>query len=175
MATLPGPLATLLPPLLLATVAAVHLHHARHDRLATWKGGGFAMFASLDSASLRRLRATASINGRTLEVPIWDAADLAEVAARVSTLPGAQGLQQLARAVHQRPWAIAPSPAPAGRPGDRLIPAAPGQTPVLPLERTEVTLWQTRLDHQGRLRAELLGNASWPDGSAGAADPGAPR
>lgn len=46
----------LLPALLLVLVAAVHVADRRTEDLTPWKGGGFAMFSTIDSPSERLIR-----------------------------------------------------------------------------------------------------------------------
>lgn len=60
-----------LPAMVLSTVALSQITCAKTSVLAPWKGGGFGMFATIDSISKRPLRVFAEVNGerRTVVLP----------------------------------------------------------------------------------------------------------
>jgi len=90
-------IARLAAPLLLATLAILQLLLVRHADLSPWLGGGFGMFATIDSRSERHLVVFAESPGliRELEIPEW----LEARAERVRALPTDVRLREFARDV----------------------------------------------------------------------------
>lgn len=90
-------------PLLLVAVAALQIHLAHAHRLSPWKGGGFGMFATVDVAGLRYIRAY--LLTQEGEVPIRVRRDGARIrgparlASIAATMPTAARLDALADAL----------------------------------------------------------------------------
>ena len=93
-------------PALLVVVAVHHLALARLHHLNPWKGGGFAMFSSIDSPGLRVVSAFLVDDGRDVPVRL-PAGDLLEPRlSKLRTLPSPGRLDELARALAARSWRI---------------------------------------------------------------------
>jgi hypothetical protein len=58
------------PVLLLCAVAGVQFWLNRTEKLAPWKGGGFGMFSTTDSAASRRVRIRLEGPGLDMRIPI---------------------------------------------------------------------------------------------------------
>jgi hypothetical protein len=111
------------PSALLCAIAATQMILASTAGLSPWKGGGFGMFASIDSSPFRWVRLYVEAADRSEEIAV--PASLADAAGRVAAWPHRRALVRLARAVaarerrHGRPvdrvrvevWRAAISPA----------------------------------------------------------------
>jgi hypothetical protein len=89
-------------PILLVLVAISQRTLARQAGLSPWKGGGFGMFATVDSPSARFLRVYLVHGGEGLPVFLPD--KLSPLAREVRTLPSRSRLEQLARSVAEGIW-----------------------------------------------------------------------
>jgi len=87
-------------PGLLVAVACTQIVLAKTADLSPWLGGGFGMFATLDSRGERHLTILAESSGllRELAMP----PELEDQAERVRALPSPPRLQALARAILER-------------------------------------------------------------------------
>ncbi len=85
---------SLLPPIVLVTVAFAQIWLAHAEHLAPWSGGGFGMFSSQDAGGTRHLHAFALHPGvrRELELP----SELRDEISRALVLPTAARLRALA-------------------------------------------------------------------------------
>lgn len=83
-----------LPALLLVVVAIAQIALARTAHLSAWSGGGFGMFATMDSPARRHLHAWAIRPGLRSELEIPD--DLEMPARRALALPIESRLRPLA-------------------------------------------------------------------------------
>lgn len=90
-----------LPPLLLASVAAVQLALALGAGLSPWSGGGFGMFSTADAGGRRHLHALVLRPGMVREVDVPP--ELAVEALRVQTFPIHRLARDLARELAARP------------------------------------------------------------------------
>ena len=132
-----------LAPCLLLAVAAVQIPLAKAWLLTAWKGGGFGMFSTLDSASFRPVRAYAYGDGfdRRLEIP----QPLAGPTVAAACLPTERRLVDLAR---------------------RLAPIVQRAEPKARGVRVEV--WKTEFDGAtSTLRVYLWRSAHWEFPDAG--------
>jgi hypothetical protein len=86
-----------LPACLLVAVAAAQIAAARCGPISPWVGGGFGMFATLDSPARRHVHATALRTGLREEVEIPP--ELDREVRRAVSLPTAHRLRVLARAL----------------------------------------------------------------------------
>jgi hypothetical protein len=137
-------MAWLAAPLLLAAVGLLQILLAHQAGLSPWLGGGFGMFATIDSRSERHLVVFADSPGliRELEIP----ESLEEEAERVRALPTEARMRSLAR---------------------NLVSGARHRLPGL--SRVRIQLWRTTyepgtLARRDRLARELILEASEIDG-----------
>ena len=89
-----------LPAAMLVTVACGQIWASRTLGLSPWKGGGFGMFASLDSRPFRYVRIYVSAPERSEELLV--APSLERAAAAAELMPVTGHLDSLARAVVDR-------------------------------------------------------------------------
>jgi hypothetical protein len=89
-----------LPAAVLVIVACTQIWASRAHGLSPWKGGGFGMFASLDSRPFRYARIFVHAADRDEELTVTPSLERAAAAAEL--LPTARQLDQLARAVVAR-------------------------------------------------------------------------
>src|SRR5262245_45218631 len=89
-----------LPPVLLAVVAVTQLALARTGSLTPWKGGGVAMFSTLEHAAYRGVRVAHEWPARTegMEMPLSLEAD----ALRAAAFPADWLLRRLAEGIVAR-------------------------------------------------------------------------
>ena len=85
----------LVPAALLVVIAMIQLPSALGGLLSPWKGGGFGMFASLDSISNRPLRVFAEVDGQRR--PVRLPAPVLRQWQTVRGFPSDQGLRRVAR------------------------------------------------------------------------------
>lgn len=104
-------LAVVLPAALLALVACTQIALTFLTPLSPWKGGGFGMFASLDSLQFREVRVYVEGPDRSEELALPDS--LLLPANRVAVLPTARAMDRLASHVFARE-------ARRGTPADRV-------------------------------------------------------
>ncbi len=85
-----------LAPIVLIGVGLLQLYLAHSVELSPWKGGGFGMFAAIDSPSMRVLAAEGlSQDNQRLDLEVLDALD-DSTRQRIRTLPQESDLEQLA-------------------------------------------------------------------------------
>ena len=85
-----------LVPIVLVCVGLLQLYLAHTVELSPWKGGGFGMFAAIDSPSMRVLAAEGlSQDNQRLNLDVLDALD-DSTRQRIRTLPQESDLEQLA-------------------------------------------------------------------------------
>jgi hypothetical protein len=89
-----------LPAVVLAIVACTQIWASRTHALSPWKGGGFGMFASLDSRPFRYARIFVHATDRAEEITVTPSLERATASAEL--LPTAARLDTLARAVVAR-------------------------------------------------------------------------
>jgi hypothetical protein len=120
------------PSVLLCLIAAAQMILASTAGLSPWKGGGFGMFASVDSVASRRVRlyVDAAERSEEIEVP----ASLVDAADRVAAWPHRRALEGLA-------WAVAARE----RRHDR------------PVERVRVEVWRTEVSPALDVTEQLAG------------------
>ena len=87
----------ILPALLLAAVASHQVYAVHAQGMTPWKGGGFGMFSSTDAGPARRLRVSLLRGSSSIEVDVPET--LSQVAERARTLPTAEHLEALGRAM----------------------------------------------------------------------------
>ena len=112
-----------LPAAVLAIVACTQIWASRTHGLSPWKGGGFGMFASLDSRPFRYARVFVHATDRDEELAVTSS--LERAAASAELLPTARQLDRLARAV-----------------------AAREQRQGRPVERVRVEIWHERFSRE---------------------------
>ena len=95
-----------LAPTLLVIVAINHLVLTKQRHLNPWKGGGFAMFSSIDSPGLRVVRAFLVDGGRDVPITLPAGDALEENMSQLRTLPSLNRLDDLAGALATRSWRI---------------------------------------------------------------------
>lgn len=88
-------LLALAPVLLLCLVAAVQFALTNTVQMAPWKGGGFGMFSTTDSAASRRVRLTAEGPDGSRSIPIPSA--LQAAAFRAEAFPSEDRLREIGR------------------------------------------------------------------------------
>jgi hypothetical protein len=93
-------LAIAAPSALLCVIAVAQIILASTTTLSPWKGGGFGMFASVDSVPSRWVRLHVHSAERSEEIVV--PASLEDAARRVAAWPHRRALEQLARAVIAR-------------------------------------------------------------------------
>jgi hypothetical protein len=93
-------------PTLLVVVAVQHLALTRLHHLNPWKGGGFAMFSSIDSPGLRVVRAFLVDGGRDVPITLPAGDALEENMSQLRTLPSPSRLGDLAGTLATRSWRI---------------------------------------------------------------------
>ena len=86
-----------LPALLLVAVASLQVVLARTEHLSPWSGGGFGMFASVDSPAQRHLHAWALRPGLRSELDVPK--ELEALARRALALPSESRMRPLAEAL----------------------------------------------------------------------------
>lgn len=85
-------------PILIMVVVAGNQHRLAHTRdLSPWSGGGFGMFASVDSPNGRHLRAYVQNSGVRKEIVF--PSDLDDEVLRAATLPSDYRLRRLADSI----------------------------------------------------------------------------
>lgn len=99
--TRPSRLAWVAPAVLLA-VAGVQLAASQRHGLSPWKGGGFGMFATVDSPAARFLRIRLLGDGR--EVPVLVPDRLRRAAHELRTTGSPAGASALARTLAEGTW-----------------------------------------------------------------------
>jgi hypothetical protein len=92
----------LIAPLIMTGVAIMHHVLTTTSDLNPWKGGGFGMFATVDSPGNRRIVSIATLrNGQTYgnreTGGVLDFNDGAETSLRATTLPNSDRLRSMAR------------------------------------------------------------------------------
>jgi hypothetical protein len=102
--------AALAAPALLCIVAARQQYLVRTERLTPWKGGGFGMFATVESGSTRVVRASLERRegDRVLSLPVKLPPELAPVALELNQRPTHAAAENLAIVLANLPWLEAP-------------------------------------------------------------------
>jgi hypothetical protein len=96
----------LLPPALLVLVALLQIVLATRADLSPWLGGGFGMFATIDSRSERHLVVYVDAPGLTRQIDVPE--ELEDRATRVRALPAPGRMRGLAEALLERERARIP-------------------------------------------------------------------
>ena len=128
-------------PVLLVTVAVVHFVLVQTTNLTQWKGGGFGMFSTLDSASNRWVRVYArGPDGR--ESPLKIPEELRLLKRRVQSQPLQGRAIRLGRKLIERDWnTTSPS----------------GHRRTVKLQSVRIEVWTGRYSSEGpRTDAEKL-------------------
>lgn len=85
-----------LPCLILIVVAVVQLYLAHTANLTPWKGGGFGMFAAIDSPTMRVIWAEAlTKEGEVISLDLFRTLDVASIRS-LRSLPRQKDLEQIA-------------------------------------------------------------------------------
>ena len=85
-----------LPCLILIVVAVVQLYLAHTANLTPWKGGGFGMFAAIDSPTMRVIWAEAlTKDGEVISLDLFRTLDVATIRS-LRSLPRQKDLEQIA-------------------------------------------------------------------------------
>lgn len=91
---------SLLPVVLLITIATTQILLAKTAALSPWKGGGFGMFASTDGTASRRVRIFVEADDRAEEIEV--PASLEADGTRMALFPSQGRLRGFAEAVAAR-------------------------------------------------------------------------
>jgi len=91
------------PAGVMLTVAAVHPFMVRHMGLSPWHGGGFGMFADLDSPNRRAITVRVTAGGESREMPARSLGSVGRWLHEAKALPTPYRLQRVARAVADIP------------------------------------------------------------------------
>ena len=102
-------LLVLLTPLLLVIVALTQIVRAYTIDQSPWKGGGFGMFASVDSPGNRELRAYLVTSDYEIEIPVHynfiiDEGGVMDDVSLARTVPTDANLQQIANQLSKFSW-----------------------------------------------------------------------
>ena len=90
-------LASYAAPALLVLIAGTQVYHGWRNDLCRWRGGGFAMFSTIDSPDQRLLRAYWLVNEK--EVPMKVPTELNKLNAETRLLPSRKNLARLGKAL----------------------------------------------------------------------------
>jgi hypothetical protein len=103
-------LAAAVVPALLCIVAARQVYLVRAERLTPWKGGGFGMFATVESGATRVVRVSLEKRDgdRVLALPVKLPTELAPIALDLSQRPTRLAAENLAIVLARLPWLEAP-------------------------------------------------------------------
>ena len=120
-----------LPLVLLLAVTGVHLVLRQSAGLSPWKGGGFAMFSTVDSPGTRTVRVSL-LTGRS-EVPAVIPASFGDAVDELRALASADRAHDLAADLARRFWVTGP--------GGRAVPlvGTGAPAPGLALPRLQVS------------------------------------
>jgi hypothetical protein len=98
-----------LPPALLVAVALSHVILARTSDLSPWKGGGFGMFATIDSPTRRFLAGHVIVDGRVVPIMLPGDDPAGDALTRALTLPSQARLDALTDTLAKREWYLNPT------------------------------------------------------------------
>jgi hypothetical protein len=93
-----------LPPAILAGVATGHIILSRTSDLNPWKGGGFGMFATVDSPTRRFLAGHVNVDGRILPIMLPNDDPAGDALTGALTLPSQTRLGELTDTLARREW-----------------------------------------------------------------------
>ena len=135
-----------LVPIVLISVGLLQLYLAYTVELSPWKGGGFGMFAAIDSPSMRVLAAEGlSQDNQHLNLDVLDALD-DSTRQRIRSLPQTADLEQIAEQL------LAQEFVPIGFRRQAAYQRLQAQNPrVRVIPRTSMSLRPARGDHDGEI------------------------
>lgn len=142
------------PCVLLCAIAAAQMVLARTAGLSPWKGGGFGMFASVDSVPSRWVRLYVQAAERSEEIALPPS--LEDQADRVAAWPHQRALVRLAHAVAARERRH-------GRPVERVRVEVWRASITPALDVTEQLTSDIDIDVAGDVRADRRVDAAAPD------------
>ena len=98
-----------LPPAILAAVAINHLVLSQTSDLSPWKGGGFGMFATVDSPARRFLSGHLAADGKVLPISLPGDDAAGDALTGALTLPSPERLDRLTDVLARREWYLNPA------------------------------------------------------------------
>jgi hypothetical protein len=134
-----GRLSVALPLVLLLAVTGVHLALRHSAGLSPWKGGGFAMFSTVDSPGTRAVRVSVVTGGS--EVPALLPAAFGEAVDELRAVTSGGRAMDLAADLARRSWVTGPD----GR-AVPLVTAGAGAPPRLDVDAVRVEVLRTGYD-----------------------------
>jgi hypothetical protein len=157
-----------IPAVVLTVVALLQLTLAHAGTLTPWKGGGFGMFATVDSRGTRFFRVRVATGDGEVAVPLPP--ETRDAASRQIARPSRAGLAALAESTARTEWV---ADGDGGRPRAAHHPPRPSRSPrlrpgrpheaeaVVPVRGARVELWRYSFDARtSELRAVKMDEAS---------------